>query len=63
MKIVDCNPEFGIELVLAVPYAYWLHQNGKLGGVVTSKGMKPFYFFIEDVVEKYEYRCSQNKSI
>ena len=29
-KIVKINPEFGIELALAVPYAYWLHKNNQL---------------------------------
>ena len=33
--IVDCNPEFGIELALALPYAYWLHKQGKLEKVIT----------------------------
>ena len=38
-------PEFTYELVLGVPYAYWLHKNGMLGSVTTSKGMKPYYWF------------------
>ena len=58
--IVDCNPEFGIELALALPYAYWLHEQGKLEKVITSKGMKPFYYFCDDVEEKYEYRTIDN---
>ena len=33
--IVDCNPEFGCELALALPYAYWLHEQGELEKVVT----------------------------
>ncbi len=28
--IVNSNPEFGIELALVVPYAHWLHKQGKL---------------------------------
>jgi|TARA_R110000824_G_scaffold49981_2_gene140013 hypothetical protein len=58
--IVDCNPEFGIELVLSVPYAYWLHTQGKLDKVITSKGMKPFYYFCDNVEEKYNYRTIDN---
>jgi hypothetical protein len=49
--ILKVNPEFGIELALAIPFAYWLHQNGQLDGVVTSKGMKPYYFFCNNVKE------------
>jgi len=58
--IVDCNPEFGIELALALPYAYWLHEQGKLEKVITSKGMKPFYYFCDNVEEKYEHRTIDN---
>ena len=58
--IVDTHPEFGIELVLSVPYAYWLHTQNKLDKVITSKGMKPFYYFCNDVEEKYEYRTVDN---
>ena len=54
--IVKSNPEFGIELALVVPYAYWLHQNNQLEKVITSKGMKPFYYFCDDVEERFEYR-------
>jgi hypothetical protein len=58
--IVDCNPEFGIELVLALPYAYWLHEQGKLDKVITSEGMKPFYYFCDNVEEKYNHRTIDN---
>ena len=46
--IIKSNPEFGIELALVVPYAYWLHTQGKLDKVITSKGMKPFYYFCDE---------------
>jgi hypothetical protein len=59
--IVDCNPEFGIELTLALPYAYSLHKRGKLEKVITSKGMKPFYYFCDNVEERYEHRTVDNK--
>ena len=58
--IVDCNPEFGIEMALALPYAYWLHEQGELEKVITSKGMKPFYYFCDSVEEKYEHRSIDN---
>ena len=37
--IVRTNCEFGVELALAVPYAYWLYQNDQLDKVVTSVDM------------------------
>jgi hypothetical protein len=60
--IIDTNPEFGLELTLVIPYAYWLHQRGELEKVITSKGMKPFYYFCDNVEEKYEHRTIDNKS-
>ena len=60
MITIDTNPEFGIELVLTIPYAYWLHKNNKLEKVITSKGMKPFYYFCNNVEEKYDYRTIDN---
>ena len=59
-KIVKINPEFGVELALAVPYAYWLHKNNQLEHVVTSKGMKPFYYFCDDVREEFQQRTIDN---
>jgi|19_taG_2_1085344.scaffolds.fasta_scaffold04757_4 hypothetical protein len=60
MTKVITNPEFGIELVLAIPYAYWLHQNNQLEYVVTSRGMKPFYYFCDDVREEFSERTIDN---
>ena len=54
--IVRTNCEFGVELALAVPYAYWLYQNDQLDKVVTSVGMKPFYYFCDNVEERFEFR-------
>jgi len=58
--IIRNNAEFGVELALAVPYAYWLHKNNQLEYVVTSKGMKSFYYFCDDVREEFEYRTIDN---
>jgi hypothetical protein len=60
MEIIRNNAEFGVELCLSVPYAYWLHKNNKLKKVITSKGMKPFYYFCDDVSEEFEYRTIDN---
>ena len=59
--IVDCNPEFGCELALALQYAYWLQERGELEKVVTTQGMKPFYYFCDDVEEKYDFRTIDNQ--
>tara|TARA_Y100001963_G_scaffold75332_1_gene104577 strand:+ start:4144 stop:5136 length:993 start_codon:yes stop_codon:yes gene_type:complete len=58
---INVNPEFGIELVLALPHAYWLHKNNKLGKVTTSMGMKPFYYFTDDVEEMHNQRTIINE--
>ena len=47
--VVRSNPEFGIELALVIPYAYYLHTQGKLDTVITSSCMRPFYYFCDDV--------------
>ena len=58
--VVKTNPEFGVELALTVPYAYHLHLEGKLDTVITSKGMKPFYYFCDDVREDFHMRTIDN---
>ena len=60
--IVDTHPEFGIELVLTTPYAYYLHQQGKLEKIYVTKGMKPFYYFCNNIEEKYLKRTIDNKA-
>ena len=59
---INIKSEFAHELVLAVPYAYWLHLHGKLSGVTTSKDMKPFYYFCDNVIEKYTHRTMDHKT-
>ena len=58
--ILNINPEFGIELALAVPYAYHLHLNNKLDGIITSKGMRPYYYFCNNVQEYHTTRTIDN---
>ena len=55
-KTLRVNCEFASELVCVIPYANWLNQNHQLEKVVTSKGMKPFYYFCDNVEERFEYR-------
>jgi len=40
--------EFGYELILILPYAYWLYKNNKLDFTISNKDMKCFYFFDEN---------------
>jgi hypothetical protein len=56
MKIIKANPEFASELVCVIPYVHWLHNEGKLEKVITSKGMRPFYYFCDNVEERFETR-------
>ncbi|MAH42463.1 hypothetical protein CL614_01920 [archaeon] len=56
MKVIKANPEFASELVCVIPYANWLQQNNQLEKVVTSKGMSSFYYFCDNIEERFEYR-------
>ena len=58
--ILRANPEFASELVCIIPYAHWLHKEGKLEKVITSTGMKSFYYFCDDVEEQYKFRTLDN---
>ena len=62
MKVIRVNCEFASELVCVIPYVNWLHQNGQLEKVITSKGMKPFYYFCDNVEEKFESRTFDVKT-
>ena len=62
MKTIKTNCEFASELVCVIPYAYWLHKNNQLEKVITSKGMKPFYYFCDNVEERYDYRTIDNSA-
>jgi len=59
---VTLNPEFAHEIVLGVPYVYWLHKQGLLDKVETSVGMKPFYYFCDNVEEKFTTRTLDNNA-
>ena len=62
LKTIDICAEFGYELACSIPYAYWLHKRGELNGVVTCEGMKPFYYFCDNVEEKYKFRRMDNSA-
>ena len=59
-KSIEINPEFASEVVLSIPYAYWLHEQGLLEKVSVCKGMKPFYWFCDNVDESYTHRTLDN---
>ena len=63
MKTIKVNCEFASELVCVIPYVNWLHQNGQLEKVITSKGMRPFYYFCDNVEEKFESRTFDVKQM
>jgi hypothetical protein len=63
MKTYDAEIcEWGNELVRVVPFIYHLHQTGEKVRIETTKGMRPFYFFLseEDVIIKYPNRWKMN---
>jgi hypothetical protein len=61
-KTIECNPEFGCEIICAVPYVNYLYQNNQLEKVRTVKDMKPFYYFLPDnmVEESFNARSLDN---
>ena len=61
-KTIKANPEFASELVCVIPHVYWLHQKGLLEKVITSKEMKPFYYFCDDVEEYFDMRTLDNRN-
>jgi len=61
-RTIRANPEFASELVCIIPYVYWLHTQGKLEKVVTSKDMKPFYYFCDKVEEYFDMRTLDNRN-
>lgn len=61
MITVNCKAEFSIELVLAVPYAYWLHKNNILEKTISVSDTKTLYYFSENHEETNTYRTIDNK--
>lgn len=59
--IVDSkNPEFGYEMISTIPYAYYLHKQGKLKGTISAKGSEPFYYFSPKHKINQEFRSWYN---
>ena len=53
---LDCNCEFGYELQLVIPYAYYLFTKDKLIKTTSSIMTKELYFFSKNHVEKHKVR-------
>ena len=56
--MIKTNPEFGVELALTMPYAYY--NRDKVKTIITSKGMIPFYYWCDDVREEFDGRTIDN---
>lgn len=56
MLDIVANGEFGYEMVLAVPYAYWLHETGNLRSTTSCIDTKPLYFFSDNHTEYFQKR-------
>ncbi len=48
--------EFGPEMVLCLPYAYWLHNNDLLGSTKSCLDTRCFYYFNPKHIEVNRYR-------
>ena len=45
MIVNSFNVEFGYELLTALPYAYYLHKQGRLKGTISAPGSEALYWF------------------
>lgn len=50
------NGEFGYEMIVVIPYAYYLHKQKLLTKTTSSKDTKVFYYFSSNHDEKYSNR-------
>lgn len=45
MHVNHHGVEYGYELIAAIPYAYWLHEQGKLTGTISNEDTSCLYYF------------------
>ena len=50
------NGEFGYELISVLPYAYWLHKQGKKVHTISGKDSKALYYFSDSHQESFDKR-------
>lgn len=53
---IRTNGEFGYEMVVVVPYAYWLHINNQLTSTTSCKDTQPLYYFSNKHNELFDKR-------
>ena len=58
MKVDSCC-EFGYELQLVIPYAYYLHTQNRLTATTSCKFTKELYYFSPDHTETYSKRSNR----
>jgi|SRR5210317_1852858 len=63
MKHVTFKGEFGYELVLSVPYAYYLHMNNDLAGTRSVNDTKCFYYFSKNHIEDGNVRSPYHRHV
>jgi hypothetical protein len=56
MVTVESCTEFGYELQLVIPYAYYLKLNNKLDKTISCSYTKELYYFSDNHSEKYSKR-------
>jgi hypothetical protein len=55
---ITSNGEFGYEMILVVPYANWLNEQGLLTSTTACIDTKPLYFFSKNHKEVYTRRTT-----
>ena len=60
MDEVSCCCEFGYELQLVIPYAYYLYTKGLLNKTTSSKLTRELYYFSSNHHEIFEIRNSNH---
>ena len=53
---IDYDGEFGLEMQLVIPYAYYLHQKNLLGRTTSAQDTRCLYYFAPQHKEKYRTR-------
>jgi hypothetical protein len=60
---IDTCCEFGYELQLVIPYAYYLHMTNQLNSTTSSEMTKELYYFSQNHSEKYKVRKYENPNV
>ena len=58
---INTNCEFGYELQLVIPYAYYLYKNNLLNKTTSSFLTRELYYFSKNHKEKYKLRGYNNE--